>query len=330
MEFKWRKTKAKEDSLVIAKELAKSISILPYTEEELADTISSGARVGEIQKVKKGASYFLIDVDKWLKDRLLPNTIELTVNDYKRALFRAFKLITTADIAKTDFGSSRQRDFGQMWTDFTRGFLGEIGIEKYFKNKFNIEIELEESEVGDVEKYLPTDIVRIKDNGTFRAVNTNISIKTSKLKAMWLDIGTQLAHSDAFIFIKIALTTDHLPSFMKDNGFIDKIVEMGKELGEIDNVEETKKEIFARVPNTKPSPAYISGYAWKRDMETGTLDIHTTPKYRTIIGGIGLYRDKTKANKVEGLGDITPPKYMAALGALRWNNTDWTDIKNKI
>jgi len=330
MEFKWRKSKTKEDSLVIAEALAKNHDITPYTEEELAGVISSGARVGELIKEKKGNSYVLKDVDKWLTERLMPNTINLSVDDYKKALFRAFKLITTADIAKTDFGSSRQRDFGQMWTDFTRGFLGEIGIEKYFKEKFDMEIELEESEVGDVEKFLPTDITYVKDKGNLREVKTDISIKTSKLKSMWLDIGTQLAHSDAFIFIKIGLTTDHLVSFMKDNGFIDKILEMGKELNEIQDIEAAKKEIFAKVEDIKQLPAYISGFVWKKDMESNNLVIHTTAKNKIIIGGIGLYKDKNMANKIEGLGEISTPKYVASLGALRWFKKDWKDIKNKI
>jgi hypothetical protein len=330
MDFKWRKSYAKDDSLLIAKQLAKIRDINPYTVDELGGVITSGARVGELIKEKKGQSYVLKNVDKWFDERLMPNTIVLSIDDYKRALFRAFKLITTADIAKTDFGSSRQRDFGQMWTDFTRGFLGEIGIEKFFNNKLNLEIELEESEVGDVEKYLPTDIIKVKEGEIFREVKTNISIKTSKLKSMWLDIGTQLAHSDAFIFIKIGLTTDHLVSFMKDNGFIDKIIEMGKELNEIQDVEETKKEIFSKVENTRALPAYISGFALKKDMEEGILNIHVTPKNKTIIGGIGLYDNKQMANKVEGLGDISPPKYMASIGSLRWSISDWDNMKKSI
>ena len=328
MEFKWRKSKSQEDTLHMAEELSKVHNISPYTLAELSEVISAGIRSGEIVKVKRGQAY-IVDLEKWFVERLMPNTITLSEDDYKKALYRSFRLLVIADIAKTDFGSSRQRDFGQRWTDFTRGFLGELGIEQFFKKNLKLEIELEEAEVGDVKKFLPSDITKVKDNGKLRDVKTNISIKTSKLKSMWLDIGSQVEHSDAFIFIKIALTTDHLVSFIKSNGFLEKLVKMGQELGEVADYEKEIKLLCDNIPDVKPFPAYIAGFVWKNDLKNGTLRIHETAKNKVVVGGIGFY-DENTAKSVEGLGDISSGKHLACLDALRWKKSDWQELKNKI
>lgn len=319
----------KTDALDIAKGLAKSYDISPYNMEQLADLIFSGLKTGEIETEKNGASYSTKDIDLWLNNRLLKNTIVLSVDDYKKALYRAFRLLVVADIAKTDFGSSRQRDFGQRWTDFTRGFLGEIGITHFFKNNLGLDIELEEKEVGAVEKFLPKDITHVKERAQWRAVNCNISIKTSKLRSMWLDIGSQLEHSDAFIFIKIGLTTDHLISFFKSIGYLKELVDMAKELGEVIGQKEELDRLCDRIPDIHLFPAYISGFVWKDDFKNSNLIIHETKKKKIIVGGIGLF-EKGMANGVEGLGDITPGKHLACLSALRWSKEDWLTLKNKI
>jgi hypothetical protein len=330
-EFAIKKSNLKEESLIISKKLAEKYKIAPYTAEELSEIILAGLRTGEIKLEKKGRSFIVKDIELWFKERLIPNTIVLSEEDYKRALYRAFRLLVLAHIAMTDFGSSRQRDFGQRWTDFTRGFLGEIGIEKFFSQKLGIAIKLEEKEIGNVERFLPSDITKIKKLGMWRDVKTDVSIKTSKLGSMWLDIGTQIAHSDAFIFIKISLTVDHLIHFFKSNGFLKMLVDMAKGLKEIENSAEEFKKLCDRIPDLKPFAAYIPGFAWDKDMERGKLRIYESPKSKRkkIVGGIGLFL-KGMADSVEGLGEITPPKHLACLDSLRWSKKDWNQLKSKL
>lgn len=328
--IRWRKSKTKEDSLKIAGEIAKKYSICPYNVDELADVVRAGVRANEIEIKKDGRSYYVLNVEKWFKNRLIPNTIVLTKDDYKKALYRAFRLLVLGNIAMTDFGSSRQRDFGQRWTDFTRGFLGEIGIEKFFKQKLNLIVELEEKKIGNFEEFLPTDITRVREKRNWREAKTLVSIKTSKLGSMWLDIGTQLSHSDAFIFIKIGLTVDHLLHFFKDNNFLKSFVNMAKKLNEIDNVKEELEKLHDSIPNVKPFPTYIPGFVLKEDMEKGNLKIYKTSQgNKTIVGGLGLFTGES-TRKIEGLGEMTPPKHIACLGSLRWEKKDWNNLKNKI
>ncbi|HUW43816.1 MAG TPA: hypothetical protein VMV95_02565 [Bacillota bacterium] len=328
--IKWRKSNAKDDSLLVAEEIANKHKIDPYTQEELSDVIRAGVRANEIALEKEKGSYYLKDVEKWFTHRLIPNTIVLTKEDYMKALYRAFRLLVLANIAMTDFGSSRQRDFGQRWTDFTRGFLGEIGIEKFFKEKLGLIVDLEEKKIGNVEEFLPTDITKIKEKGKWREAEVLTSIKTSKLGSMWLDIGTQLPHSDAFIFIKIGLTVDHLLHFFKDNSFLKDLVDIGKKLNEVDDVKKELEELRNCISDVKPFPTYISGFVWKEDMQKGELEIHETSRgNKTIVGGLGLFTGELTKN-FEGLGELTPPKHMACLGSLRWSKTDWKKLKDKI
>src|SRR3989344_4754230 len=136
MYYQYRKSKSQEDSLILASALNKSFKIKPYTVEELADVIRASVRGGEIKINKKGRSSVLVGVKEWFENRLMPNTVSIPIKMYKQALYSSFRLVILGKIAKTDFGSSRQRDFGQMLTDFTRGFLGEAAIKVFLEHRF--------------------------------------------------------------------------------------------------------------------------------------------------------------------------------------------------
>lgn len=47
----------------------------------------------------------------------------------------------------SDFERTRRRDFGQRWTDWTRGALGEIAVQRYFSSKWKTEVELEQKKL---------------------------------------------------------------------------------------------------------------------------------------------------------------------------------------
>lgn len=328
VDYKYRRSKSKEDSLIVAQGLSEKFDISPYSVEELGDVVRAGARSGEIKLISEGRSSVFVGVDEWLQKRLMPNTVSIPEEMYKQALYSAFRLVVLGDIAKTDFGSSRQRDFGQMLTDFTRGFLGEAATKLFFDERFGIKVDLEEREIGEVAQFLPRDIVRVWESGASRKPKINFSIKTSKLPSMWLDIARgQLSHSDVFCFIKIGLTVGHFAVFLKGTGFIEKLVKIGREVGEVDesSVDEEVRRLLSAIPEMSPWPAYIAGYVTKEDFEKGALEVNENRKTPVVVGGRG-YLGEISATRVEGLGDIAKEKYLASLGALRWNQTDWERI----
>jgi len=100
-----------------------------------------------------------LEFDNWLNNRLLPNLIFLDETDYLNASINA--LITYGDLAGTDYGSSRQRDKVQMWSDKIRGNLGEIAVQKKLRKDFDLETFLAHEE-GNLQQFLYTDLPKIK------------------------------------------------------------------------------------------------------------------------------------------------------------------------
>lgn len=335
LEIKWRKSAQKEDSLKVAREIQKRLEkgISPYSLEQAQDLVRAGVRSGELELKKKGRTGYLQDPHKWFLNRILPNTVILTWEDYVSSLANSLELVILAEPAKTDFGGARQREFGQQWTDFTRGYLGEVALKKYFLKRFDIQIELKQRETGyGVEKYLPTDVVKIHKNGSWKDVEKTLSIKTSKLGSLWLGIPAgQLPHSDAFTFVKIGVPLDHLTTFLKEISALEELFELADKAKSSEDWK--KKQVLETVPSFEPIPAYIPGFAWEKDFKQGELEGNSARKHYHITGGIGKQPEEPPEEmsnvKVKGIG--TPnEEYLAACGALREKNSDWNSLIEKM
>jgi hypothetical protein len=101
------------------------------------------------------------DFEKWLNERFLPNCVFIDENGYSQMCIDALKIL--GNTAATDYGSSRQRDLGQLWGDMTRGYLGEYAFKLFLKQKFDIDSKLAH-EKGDLNNFLQSDIQQIKKN----------------------------------------------------------------------------------------------------------------------------------------------------------------------
>ena len=142
----------KSVSLEISKHLIEEItSKTNIIEADAALIIEKAVLGGEIDES--------CEPDKWLNERFLPNTVAIEIDDYARMCIDAIKIVGRT--AGTDYGSSRQRDLGQLWADMTRGYLGEIAVSNLLKEKYGIECKLGH-ERGALEEYLPSDIHSVK------------------------------------------------------------------------------------------------------------------------------------------------------------------------
>ena len=151
----------------------------------------------------------------WLKNRFFPNIILLDEKLYTEASINALK--TIRHLASTDFGSSRQRDFGQKWANQIVGYLGEYAFSEFLKKNWQIESDLGH-EKGDISDYVTKDIHRVKTkkDRDFREPNLDLAIKTAKWNAIWFDIpGAQFRKSHIHIMVKLGVKTDHLFSYFK-------------------------------------------------------------------------------------------------------------------
>ncbi|MEM2002781.1 MAG: hypothetical protein QXT77_09070, partial [Candidatus Methanomethylicaceae archaeon] len=194
-------------------------------------------------------------VSEWVKN-LSFSSVLLTKEDYLRAALHALSLAPR--IAATDYGTSRQRDLAQVWTDAIRGFLGEIAFIKWLKTRFGMEAELDFRK-GQLEEFLPSDITKIAVFGEpWRKPKLRISIKTTKLQGMWLDIPyAQLEHSDIFVLVRVGVSRSHFIAFLKEISVIrDKIFRMAKELG----MHFEEDELWSAVPDFTDIPAFVVGF----------------------------------------------------------------------
>jgi len=196
---------------------------------------------------------------QWLKW----STVILDENDYLEVAVHALNIAPI--LRGTDYGTSRQRDLGQLWTDTIRGFLGEKAFQKWVKRAFNVSIELDYRR-GSLEEYLPTDIKYvITSDGIKREPKIRISIKTTKIRGIWLDIPyAQIGHSDVFVLVKVGVEREHFLAFLKKISVIkDKFLKKAIERGFIDEADVEK--LWKSLPDFEPIPAYIAGYFDKRN-----------------------------------------------------------------
>lgn len=172
----------------------------------------------------RGRFYFDQDVlEEWIKQRKW-KTIELTLDDYALcldfALAQHFRSYVTSD-----FGTGRQREFGQKITNWVKGQLGEIAVQKFFRDKFNLEVELDFDIHDDI---VPQDIIRVREKGKVRNPKIGVGIKSSKPKNVFLVLGENeiripKRRSDVYIFCRPDIPDDHILRIAKNA--VQKIVQ---------------------------------------------------------------------------------------------------------
>lgn len=232
--------------------------------ELLAEQILRGA---------EGGSEFG-DFDEWLGNRFEPQLVWLTNDDYTRAITRA--LPQALKFAAADFGSTRQRDLGQLWTDTARGFLGEIAFQRFFKERYNKLIEQDTSTDKARAEYISTDIKAVSEvRGSYdvmRPPKINVSIKTGKFNARWMDeySAKKTESIDAFVFVRVGTAREHFVAFLKAISFLGtKLFPAAEQLGEL--TAETSQKLWDSIPEFEPVPAYISGFLMRSQL---SLPIH--------------------------------------------------------
>lgn len=274
--------------------------------------------------------------DEWLEQRFLQNCVLIDEEGYSKMCIDALKILGTT--AATDYGSSRQRDLGQLWADMTRGYLGELAFLKFLEEKWNIKSDLGH-EVGALQDYLPMDIHKVKkEQEEWRIPSLKIGVKTTKWNGIWLDIpGDQFNHSDMHVLIKVGAGRDHLFAFFKGlSVFKDKVLKRGEEVGSLTSQE--SQDLYDKLPSFKPIPAYICGfvlksgsynslaYSGKRGRTNFTIKTWNGPIYPGDLEKIKQQEQLSKV-KFEGIGDFSHDKgYLFNTGNLLWGKEDWHNI----
>jgi len=153
---------------------------------------------------------------KWHED-FKWRSVELNIEDYQQCLdfalaqhFRGYVL--------SDWGTARQREFGQKITNWVKGQLAEVAVKKFLKKEFGLEIELD---FGIHDSIVPQDVIGIVERGKQREPRLGIGIKSSKPKSAYLVLGENEIliperRSDIYIFCRPDIPDDHLLRITKN------------------------------------------------------------------------------------------------------------------
>jgi hypothetical protein len=287
-------------------------------------------------------------LDRWI-DWLNWSSVVLDENDYLKVALHALRLAPR--VAATDYGTARQRDLGQLWADAIRGFLGEVAFAKWLREKYGLAVELDYSR-GPLEEFLPSDIKSVEG----RQPGIKISIKTTKLNGIWLDIpGAQIKHSDVYVLVRVGVTREHLIAFFKKISVIrDKLMKIARERGLLS--EEELGDIWNSVPEFSPLPAYVAGFLDKSEIsehiknEHSIIEADGTVKVSKIVinkymgywqSGEDIYAKnlreylKRKGKSIkdnmkiefEGIGEFSRAlHFIASSGLLKKRREDWDSI----
>lgn len=281
-------------------------------------------------------------IEQWIEKQLVPNTLLIDKDGYTEMCIDALKTISTQVL--TDFGTSRQRDFGQVWADTIRGYLGEYAVTKFLDREFGIKTRLAHQR-GIAETFYDSDISEVLSGGVWRKPNINVGIKTTKFNGLWLDVAKeQFAKSHIHVQVKIGGGSTHLFSFFKElSVFRDKILKVG-----LDGNYLTQKEsdqIWEDIPKFKAIPAYITGFAI-RDFAYKPLDYegHLAKLHYTIHTFRGLlprdYREQiTRIEKVPAKGKVKfesieefskSDRFLFNTGSILRSRSDWEDVAKRL
>ena len=318
--------------------LMKVIAVIERLQSELSVTVDDAERI--IDKALAGQETDFASLDEWLENRFLPNIVFIDENAYAEMCINALKILPT--VAATDYGSSRQRDFGQKWADITRGYLGEYAFKVFLQQRFGINSELGH-DPGQLDDYLPMDIHKIKVPGEdkWRPPKKRIGIKTTKWNGIWLDIpGAQFNHSDYHVLVKLGVGQDHLFTFFKSMGIFESILNKGKEMG-ILTTEETIC-LLDNLADFKPIPAYICGFIRADEQYTPPSYSGRKGKKGFIINawkGVYNFDDLEMIKQTQGVSEVIfngigsfshNKAYLFNTGNLLWSEEDWNQAIQEI
>src|SRR3989339_1547329 len=207
----------------------------------------------------RGRFYFDEDTLRKWKDGLAWRTVDLNKDDY--ALCLDFALAQHfRNYVQSDFGTGRQREFGQKITNWVKGQLGEIAVKKFLYREFGLEVILD-FDIHD--EIVPQDIIGIVENEKVRPPKIGIGIKASKPKNAFLILGANEINipsrrSEIYIYTRPDIPDDHILRIAKE-----KIIELVSNQKHYTVYQE-------QIPDFSDIPCEIAGWCHYSELEEVT------------------------------------------------------------
>jgi hypothetical protein len=180
---------------------------------------------------------------------------------------RCFKFaIEMAYSGLTKYGKIRgNRSEVQLADDVILGILVEMGLKKFLKKKFDLEITLDmDVHTGVI---TPQDVIGVIEKGKQRIPALDLGVKGSKYKSCFMVLGKNEYEkkgrkSDAYIFGRVDLPSDHLFRILRNHSFFKKArntLEKWKKKHPDDRKRKT-------IDGLKTINVWICGYSWHKEL----------------------------------------------------------------
>ena len=135
----------------------------------------------------------------------------LSTEEYAKCLDFALA-IHFRGYASIDWGTARQREFGQKVSNWVRGQLGELGFAHFCHERLGFDVELDFEMHEDI---VPQDVLAIIKNGERKPPVHKIAVKATKPRNASLvlsrnEVELPNRQSDVYVFTRVDLPDDHL------------------------------------------------------------------------------------------------------------------------
>lgn len=275
--------------------------------EELGELLLSVCRANDFNVIKSQRNKIFLDEDKvlkWLREKLIPNTVITSIDDEDlirllifciEITYQMFAGGTRATVTQKGF-RERRRTFESILADQFVGKLGEVMVKKFLEKNFSTKIELDWDISPQIEKY-KNDIINAKKK---------VSIKTSpSLGGIWAeaDIGY-----DYGITVKCSIPQPPIFQFFIEVCGFSKLLDFAdtKIPPSDDRFRNYLREIRNRI----------------KDYKCGEIET----KLKGFICGYfktSEYRPVKEGRNLPYLGKVRESRYLVPITALKYTKDDW-------
>ena len=193
----------------------------------------------------------------------------------------------------SDWGTGRQREFGQKITNWVKGQLAEVAVQKFLKKEFNVGVGLDFKIHNEI---VAQDIISVIENEDEREPKIAVGIKSSKPKSAYLvlsenEVVLTERKSDVYILCRPDIPDDHLLRLTRE-----RVIEVLKD-------QPCYSDYKDRMPKFENIFCEIAGYCWINELE--------------------------KVESIPGL-DFNGIRFVKKTGLLHRENNDWEALLQKL
>ena len=251
-----------------------------------------------IQTIGRRRYFSKAALDEWVEKRR-QRTMDLGKADYAKCFDFALAMYYRGYTA-VDWGTARKREAGQGITNWIRGQLGEIAVQKFLSQKFGIDVELD-FDLHDA--IVPQDIIGVKEGRTTREPHLKVGIKATKFRNSFLilsaaDVEPTNRKSDVYILTRINLPDDHMLRISKPE--LDRLLQNEKYFSSY------RSKLLA----FEPIPCEVVGFSYIRELERE--------------------ENQERLAQILGTRSVSGYRYIKAAGNMRHSNQDWQALADRL